>query len=180
MRLTNLFFMMLLMTVFLTSCTITADTDKSTEPVIATDIDANIESSPENFMLEKSASGQSTIKESAPKPNHDNAHSFLDDLAVVRMGEYPDVKYGYINSTGELSIPYIYDSALDFNEGLALVEKDGKYGFINRDGKETIPLIFDAAEDFFNDLAQVRKDDKWGAIDRTGEIIIPIVYDYVS
>lgn len=51
--------------------------------------------------------------------------------------------YGYIDKTGKVVIPLIYDYALNFKEGLAGVEKDGKMGFIDKTGKTVIPFLYD-------------------------------------
>ena len=40
-------------------------------------------------------------------------------------------KYGFIDRTGKLVIPAIYDMIGGFNEGLAKVRINGKHGFIN-------------------------------------------------
>ena len=46
-------------------------------------------------------------------------------------------KYGYINENNEIIIPFVYDSASQFSEGFAIVEKFGKPGFVDRYGVDT-------------------------------------------
>ncbi|MCD7962552.1 MAG: WG repeat-containing protein [Rikenellaceae bacterium] len=40
-------------------------------------------------------------------------------------------KFGFITSEGNIGIPFIYDSVTDFEEGLAVVNRDGKFGVID-------------------------------------------------
>lgn len=68
--------------------------------------------------------------------------TFFEDLAVVENAEG---KKGYINREGKLVIPYRYDNAEAFNEGLAAVEINKKSGFINKQGILVIPCQFDGA-----------------------------------
>lgn len=131
-----------------------------------------------------------------------SAHSFSEGLASVRsydgmwrritgqkisgsIGETGD-EWGFIDKTGQEIIPFKYDFACDFNEGLACVmlelEKDrygdhSIWGFIDKTGKEIIPLGYDYAFSFFEGLAKVKLNGKWGFIDKTGKEIIPIQYE---
>ncbi len=41
-----------------------------------------------------------------------------------------DGKAGYINMAGENIIPFEYDNAYDFSDGIALVEKGGRLGIL--------------------------------------------------
>lgn len=71
-------------------------------------------------------------------------------------------KWGYLDEKGALAIPFDYDGAHDFSEGLAAVQKevDGEYkwGFINPQGEEVIPFKFTKEPDDFHDgFAIVRK-----------------------
>lgn len=46
-----------------------------------------------------------------------------------------DGKYGYIDAEGNLVIDCIYDAGYTFEDGLALVEKDGEELLIDVSGK---------------------------------------------
>ena len=60
---------------------------------------------------------------------------FAENLASVRRGD----KYGYIDRTGEIVIPFIYDEAYSFSaEGLATVVKNGIPFCIDTEG-----MVFD-------------------------------------
>ena len=65
-------------------------------------------------------------------------------------------------------MPFIFQHASDFSEGLAAVKLNGKYGFIDKTGKEIIPLKYDFANCFSEGLALVRLNNKWFYIDKNG------------
>ncbi len=58
-------------------------------------------------------------------------------------------------------IPFKYDEAKSFSEGLALVKLNGKWGFIDKTGKEVgIPLgKYDNVMSFSEGLAAVRDEN---------------------
>ena len=85
--------------------------------------------------------------------------------------------WGFVNKeTGKEVIPYKYDGAKDFSEGLAAVKLNGKWGYIDDTGKEVIPLKYDNAWRFSNGLAEVKLNGKWGCIDKTDFIVVPFTY----
>lgn len=61
---------------------------------------------------------------------------------------------GFIDGCGRVVIEPVYDSALEFSEGLARVEKNGKFGFIDRSGKVVIDFYLDFAWFFYEGKAQ--------------------------
>ena len=101
---------------------------------------------------------------------------FSEGLAKIHNGT--GSYYYFIDKTGELAFPYGFDSANNFSEGLAVVEKDGKYYYINKEGKLGIPYEFDYASSFSEGLAAVEKDGKQGYINKEGEMVI--TYNYYS
>ena len=100
---------------------------------------------------------------------------FHECLAAIKRNG----KWGFIDKTGKLVIPCVYDAVDEFHDGLARVNKDGKLGFIDKTGKEVIPFEYDYVCDFHEGLAGVRKNGKYGFIDKTGKEVIPFEYDYV-
>jgi len=92
--------------------------------------------------------------------------------------------YGFLDSrNNELLIPFAYDDANSFSEGLAAVKKSGKWGYIDKTGREAIPFIYDDADDansFSEGLAAVKKGGKRGYIDKTGKVAIPLIYDFAD
>jgi hypothetical protein len=77
-------------------------------------------------------------------------------------------------------IPYTYDEARDFSEGLAAVKFNGKWGYIDKNDNVVIPCKYDAIGMFSEGLAQVELNNKTGFIDKTGNMAIPCKYDAVG
>lgn len=131
---------------------------------------------------------QSTGREVIPLKYVSTGHydigvnQFYDGLVAMKT---PSEKWGYLDTKGKTVIPFIYDSAEDFSEGLAVVSKgpydNAKYGYINKQGKTVIPLSFDYASSFSEGLATVRKGSqetgKYGVIDKTGKLVIPYKFE---
>lgn len=100
------------------------------------------------------------------------ADSFSESLAAVRNN---DGNWGYINTKGQLVIPYTYSRRPScFSSGRAKVEsKEGKYGYINKDNKLIISAIYEYATSFYKGYALVRTDynSPVQLIDTTGIIV---------
>lgn len=84
-----------------------------------------------------------------------------------------DGKWGFIDNTGTVVIPFEYDGAFSFSEGLASVEKDGKYGFIDNTGTVVIPFEYDDALPFSEGLAYVEESKEGFYINKQGERVSP-------
>ena len=93
--------------------------------------------------------------------------------------------WGYRDNELNTAIPFTFDDARPFNQGLAPVMKNGIWGFINKSGKVVIKYQFtdfwvkDSKYTYqvFNDgLACVQKDGKWGFINNAGKIVIPFQF----
>lgn len=125
---------------------------------------------------------------------YDYMRDFSDDLAAVgKKDAEGNLKWGFINTEGEVVIPLEYDGEGNFSEGLAGVEKKDtvgtwKCGYINKKGEVVIPMEYEYVRDFTEGLALVgmatgEKDDsgwplcKWGYINTKGEVAIPLEYD---
>jgi hypothetical protein len=90
-------------------------------------------------------------------------------------------KYGYVNKEGKEVVPLIYDGAWGgFNEGLALVQKNGKCGFVNTSGKVVIPLLYRGAGRFVDGITYVENNNKYGVIDKTGKLVVPMQYSNIE
>lgn len=103
-------------------------------------------------------------------------------------------KIGVINATGQLIIPFIYDSIYPYSETF-VVEKDWLFGLIDRQNRP-----FSAVEYHFDGYTLSQAEHKpltpligykkfdindtttgaWGSIDSSGATIIPFVYDDIS
>jgi hypothetical protein len=100
---------------------------------------------------------------------------------LINDGRVPvfqeDFKWGYLDLTGKIAIPLIFDTAMEFSDGLAAVQINKKWGYVDRDGKIVIPLHFDFAGPFANGLAPVKLGDKSGFIDKTGKFAFLLAFD---
>jgi len=131
---------------------------------------------------------------------------FSEGLAAIWGGDAHNGQYGYIDKEGNVVIPFAYDYAAPFSEGLAYVSeggalvfddptKDGKYGFIDKTGEVVVPLVYDCdysdcggiilEQYFYDGFAKASKGTvfptnmKYGMIDRTGTVVVPMAYDWV-
>ena len=94
---------------------------------------------------------------------------------------------GYVDTDFKTAIPFQFEDARPFHDGLAPVKKDGKWGFIDKQGAMVIQPQYD---DFMaggadyrvirDGLAAVKQDGKWGYIDRTGGTVIPFTWEYAD
>lgn len=125
-------------------------------------------------------------------PNYDGAKyllSFhikttydLSDKETLRiMEEFPYLlakdnttgKYGYLNwHTGEVAIPFIYDAATPFGDGLAAVKKGEYWGYIDADNNVKIDFKYAYAYPFNHGIAQAEGK----LIDKNGNILVSSSY----
>lgn len=112
---------------------------------------------------------------------------FTEDL-LCSSSDYDtdDYMWGYVDKNLKKVIPFKYEYAYPFNQGLAPVMINGKWGFINKKGKTVIKAKYesfvimdsDYTYQVFNDgLAVVQKGEKWGAIDKAGKTVIPFEHE---
>lgn len=111
-------------------------------------------------------------------PQFNDAHFFLDGLALVRSS---DDKYGYIGEGGKYVINPMYKDASSFSEGLACVVKENaKPEYVDACGKTQ--FVAEQAEicgAFKEDRAPVSIKGKWGFLDRSGKVAISPQFDAV-
>src|SRR5262249_14998357 len=78
------------------------------------------------------------------------------------------------------AIPYKYDWAESFSEGLAAAEIGDKWGYIDKTGEFVIPPQYEVAKKFSEGLAAVKIDGKFKFIDKTGKDIIQTPFHFVG
>lgn len=83
-----------------------------------------------------------------------------------------DNRIAFIDSTGSLFIPPIYESADEFSEGLCAVRANGLYGFIDLHGNTVIKPAYDYATLFHEGHALVYLKNKPCFINRHGVLVI--------
>jgi uncharacterized protein (TIGR02145 family) len=114
----------------------------------------------------------------------ENAYKLKDGLACVFISK----KYGYINKSGVIIVPVIYDVTeyfmgshdYDFYCGLTEVKQNNKYGFVNKKGIVKIPIIYDSVGYFNENLVSVCLNHKYGYLNSFGEIVVPLIYDFAT
>jgi hypothetical protein len=116
----------------------------------------------------------------ADYPNYPFQDEINRDVALNESIIIPykvEGKFGWMNESGEITIPAVYGSVGFFKEGLAWAEKNDKYGYVNKVNEVVIPFIFESANDFEKGRAVVEVDGKYGLIDRSGTFIIPAEFE---
>jgi hypothetical protein len=111
-----------------------------------------------------------------------------DLFAVEKNG-----KTGFIDRTGKIVIPFQFDNATGFSEGLALVTLKNKRFFIDTTGRVVFEARFDIIREFSEGLAAVNIGEKripnvglisdpgkWGYIDKTGKLVIPMKFTHAE
>lgn len=109
-------------------------------------------------------------------PQYDEIYKVVqeDSLFTVQKSG----KWGVINQKQEVIIPFVYDWAISFHEGLGIIRQHHKVGFINTKGEEVVPPIYNNVKPFSDGLALVVQGLKMGFINRTGEIVVPVVHEH--
>jgi hypothetical protein len=96
-------------------------------------------------------------------------------LAKVKINQ----KYGFINKSGELVIPAIYDAISHVIEGLASVKINEKFKVLNTVTNVIGQKEFDSAFIFWKGMGCVEANGKYGIIDKEENYIIPPMYDKI-
>ncbi|MBX3130804.1 MAG: WG repeat-containing protein [Polyangiaceae bacterium] len=132
----------------------------------------------------------------------EQARDFVEGLAAVRLGEawtwitptgraLGEPRYervfdasagigifehrgtrGFVSPSGE-TLAEGLESAHEFREGLAAIQRRARWGFLDTAGQLVIPPRFAGVMGFSEGLAAARSGGAWGFIDATGEFVIP-------
>ena len=106
---------------------------------------------------------------------------FSDGLLVVKTEED---KFGYADTKGELAIEALYDGAMPFAEGKAVVMRDNKVLVIDKKGETVFRLRpnFEPESQGFKDGYLLASDDeRFALVDATGEMTkLPAEIDNVE
>lgn len=87
-----------------------------------------------------------------------------------------DGKKGYVDKSGNVVIPCIYDFLYGFRNGLAKGGLNGKSGVINDHGKVIIPFEYDDVDDHGNCFV-LKKNGKYGLASFSGKLLTSVDYD---
>lgn len=94
-------------------------------------------------------------------------YMYYDSLALVEK----DGKLGYVDLQGNLVIPFYFDEAFEFSEGLAAALFQGHWGYIDTKGDIFMPFIFDAATPYSYGRAEVVYNSVTSKVNRKGKCV---------
>lgn len=91
-------------------------------------------------------------------------------------------RYGYLNRSGEIAIPFELESAGHFGEGEALATRGGRRIFIDHSGAELRECRsqVESMGPLKEGLRMSHSDGKWGFLDQAGEWVIPLTYSMAA
>ena len=92
----------------------------------------------------------------------------------IHMADYekPGYRWGFIDTSGEVSIEATFDEVSTFSEGKSAVNVDGLWGFIDVDGTIIIEPRFKSAYSFHENRAKIKQFDSLECyIDTKGTLI---------
>ena len=117
--------------------------------------------------------------------NYDKVYSFNEGVAIViKFTDGLGTKHtcGYINKNGKEIYPVNCKSCGLFNNGRAIIFKEGKHSIIDNTGKIIITYPEDVilGNMFENGLCYYRQGGKCGYINTDGKIVIQPIYDSAS
>ena len=104
------------------------------------------------------------------------ADMFINGKARVAAGEYPTIKYGYIDKTGKEIIAVAFGYPRRSGVNYIIIKKDEKYGMLDWNGKTILPFIYESIDDFSQGLAKVEINGLYGYVDEKNIIIGTIKY----
>ncbi|RKY16392.1 MAG: hypothetical protein DRP90_08035, partial [Planctomycetota bacterium] len=90
-----------------------------------------------------------------------------------------DGKWGFVDSSGRTALPFVWERARPFSEGLAWVWKDGKALCINRKGKTVFRFRAGNAavgDPFRCGMSRLTRGEKTGFLNARGKVAIPPRY----
>jgi hypothetical protein len=83
-------------------------------------------------------------------------------------------KWGYIEKAGKIVIPFQFEEAGRFSEGLAAAKKEGRWGYIDPKGNVAIAFQYTSADDFSQGVAFVIQDKTRLCIDRNAKTVFQL------
>lgn len=105
---------------------------------------------------------------------------FVGVIAYADVVAAPNGLCGYMDSKGNLIIPYKYDFIGNFSkQGVAVVKKGSKFGLVNLKGAEVLPPKYDAIGNFKNGVAILTLKNKQGLVSATGQLLHEPEYEFI-
>ena len=106
---------------------------------------------------------------------YDSIVGEMNEIIIVKKSN----KFGYILHTGEEIVAPIYDMAMPFSEGLALVKRNNRFQVINTVGTTVfeLPHGIESFSKFQDGLLLSTMEGKYGYLDTNGNVAIDFEYD---
>lgn len=101
--------------------------------------------------------------------------SIFCDPNIAQTPLYPvktSGKWGFINGTGQMVVPAVYDHVQSFESGRAVVVQSGKVGLIDSLGRVLIPCAHELLDVMNDSLILVRNRGEWSIQDYDGKSIL--------
>ncbi|QIW16469.1 hypothetical protein A4G20_09045 [Pasteurellaceae bacterium RH1A] len=125
--------------------------------------------------------------EASAGKNKITSYEYREGMAKTQLNGY----WGYINTNGEVSIPFQFKYAANFYDGLAAVQTfDNLWGYINYNGQYVIPPQFGCVWRFSEGLAAVNvggyhngkscSGGQWGFINQYNQWVINPVLEHAE
>lgn len=109
-----------------------------------------------------------------PTPEELSDNLFINGLVAVGKNG----KYGYLNKKGETVIDFVYDQAMPFYDGMAIVKTGSTYTLINTRGTAIFQDKYDyLGIDAGTGLIVFGRNGKYGLMNRREKILCDAVYD---
>ena len=109
-------------------------------------------------------------------PPNDILLYFNEGKAIVPKIVDGNIKFGYIDENGKIIIPFEYDDAHIFINGLACVKKENKWGAIDKKGKTIIPFKYEYLESTKSEYFIFGRNERVGIISKEEKEIIEPKY----
>ena len=106
--------------------------------------------------------------------------SFGESTTPIVYYDSTTSSYGLKDVNGDTIQMNMYDGIAEFNNGLAIVQKDGQFGVITTEGVELVPPMYKYITNYKNGYAIVHQDDHAGALNTSGKLVVPIEYSSIS
>lgn len=110
-------------------------------------------------------------------PTFKSVGYFSEGLALVSD---TNGRFGYIDTKGNLTIPYQFDYASEFQNGMATFRLGGKWGIIDKKGKIILNPQFDYLGIIEKNLIVCEIGDQIGFCDREGKILVNPQFDHIA
>jgi len=128
------------------------------------------------IFLDKKGKEVSVKNDFMANDNYVYKGAYHDGLRQIHKKEQGEIKYGFIDTLGNIVIPLRYDDADDFKDGVSRVKFNKNYGLINTKGKELTTIKYDYMSEIREGFAMIKSEGKRGFIDKNGKEVIKAGY----